>query len=226
KITGCHKLSQKQCNRLEKTGMDFCPDATCESKRIAAKTWDGEPTYLLLFRIPYHATRVVRTVNGKVYRRIGDSIKQLTPEQINELSIDKRERDHETEPVELSYPGDFDMGLVRKFIDNYRRVYHPEGMSDLRLLEHNRLGKVQEGKLKPNVACALLFAKDPISLFPGCMVRFLRYEGEEERTGEPALCTTCSRAQQSAAVLSTWCIMRGEEYNVVKSEFIEGPIPT
>ena len=34
------------------------------------------------------------------------------------------------------------------------------------------------------MACSLLFAKDPRIKFPGCYVRFLRFDGETEGTGE------------------------------------------
>jgi ATP-dependent DNA helicase RecG len=60
------------------------------------------------------------------------------------------------------------------------------------------LGKIENDVFVPNVACAILFAKDPNALFPGCSVRFLRYEGETEQTGE--------------------------RYNVVKDVWLEGCI--
>ncbi|MCU1272179.1 MAG: hypothetical protein JWN74_3473 [Acidobacteriaceae bacterium] len=36
---------------------------------------------------------------------------------------------------------------------------------------------------QPNVACTLLFARDPLRKFPGCKTRLLRFEGEHEHTG-------------------------------------------
>jgi ATP-dependent DNA helicase RecG len=58
---------------------------------------------------------------------------------------------------------------------------------------------VKQGEFLPNVACALLFAKDPTMLFAGCKVRCLRYAGEFEQTGK--------------------------NYNVVKDYSAEGTIP-
>ena len=51
----------------------------------------------------------------------------------------------------------------------------------------------------PNTACALLFAKDPRLKFPGCFVRFLRFDGETEGTGE--------------------------KFNAIKDIHVEGSIP-
>jgi ATP-dependent DNA helicase RecG len=52
---------------------------------------------------------------------------------------------------------------------------------------------------EPNLACALLFAKDPQLVVPGCKIRFLRFDGTTEKTGK--------------------------EHNAVKSAWIEGPVP-
>ena len=51
----------------------------------------------------------------------------------------------------------------------------------------------------PNTACALAFALDPVSLFPGCQIRFLRIDGESE--------------------------LSGASYNVIKTVPMEGPVP-
>jgi ATP-dependent DNA helicase RecG len=61
------------------------------------------------------------------------------------------------------------------------------------------LGTISKGEFVPNLACALLFAKDPQLVAPGCRVRFLRYMGTVEKTGE--------------------------EYNVIKDIVIDGTVP-
>ena len=67
------------------------------------------------------------------------------------------------------------------------------------ILVQRRLGKIENGTFIPNVACALLFAKDPRVIFPGCYIRFLRFEGEIEKTGT--------------------------DYNAIKDMFLEGNVP-
>ena len=103
------------------------------------------------------------------------------------------------ESVSLRYPNDFREDLIGIFVDGVKKVRKLEQPhSGEEILEHRRLGKLEQGKFVPNVACALLFAKDPNGLFPGCSIRFLRYEGEIEQTGE--------------------------RYNVVKDVWLEGCI--
>ena len=38
--SGCSQLAQKGINRLERTGMEYCPDARFDSKRIQAGSTD------------------------------------------------------------------------------------------------------------------------------------------------------------------------------------------
>jgi ATP-dependent DNA helicase RecG len=67
------------------------------------------------------------------------------------------------------------------------------------ILKQRRLGKIEKDIFVPNNACALLFAKDPNLLFPGCSIRFLRFEGETEETGQ--------------------------KYNAIKDVWLEGCVP-
>ena len=46
------------------------------------------------------------------------------------------------------------------------------------------MGKLRNGIFTPNNACALLFANDPQTVMPGCMLRFERIEGCEIETGK------------------------------------------
>jgi ATP-dependent DNA helicase RecG len=197
-VSGCHHLSTDNLNNLEKTGYTYCPEARHLSKRIPATTVNGDQTFLVLFKVDHCTHKVVRTVSGKAFIRQGDEKHTLTEEEIRELSIDRGEVQYEEEPVDLKYPDDFNMDMVQLFVSNLRTQRKAPHLSDVECLTLRRLGKMKNGRFRPNVACALLFAKDPVELFPGCKVRFLRFEGEYEGTGE--------------------------DYNVVKSEFIEGPI--
>jgi len=153
----------------------------------------------MLIRVFYREDKVVTTISGDAFIRVGDQKHQLTTEEIHELKIDKNQLDLEQETANLNFPDDFDVNLVGRFansIKSYRRLLTSH--SDEEILTQRRLGKTTTC-FTPNNACVLLFAKDPISLFPGCKIRFLRYEGTQEKTGE--------------------------QYNVVKDIPIEGPIP-
>jgi ATP-dependent DNA helicase RecG len=108
--------------------------------------------------------------------------------------------DLESEPVKLLYPGDFKSAEIGQFISFVRSM---RGLSDHlsteEILELRRLGRIKGGNFLPNLACALLFSKDTETVVPGCRIRFLRYNGIEERTGE--------------------------EHNVIKDEWMEGIVP-
>jgi ATP-dependent DNA helicase RecG len=121
--------------------------------------------------------------------------------EIHELEIDKRQVDLEKEPVALEYPDDFDHELITRFVDGVRKVHQPTSPDhrEVDFLVQRRLGCIRNDKFIPNTVCALAFAKDPVDLFPGCKIKFLRVAGEYEQSGE--------------------------KYNVVKTIPIEGPIP-
>jgi ATP-dependent DNA helicase RecG len=197
---GCHTLSHEKLNELEKSHADFCPDAKVQSRRVAVETPAGISSFVVLFRIYYREDKVVFTNSGAAFARVGDTKRQLRPEEIRELQIDKGQLAFEQERVALRFPEDFDRDLIAAFASEVRavRALHQKH-SDEEILLHRRLGRMKDGNFIPNTACALLFARDPLVEFPGCKVRFLRIDGEYEKSGE--------------------------QYNVVKDIPIEGPIP-
>jgi hypothetical protein len=98
---------------------------------------------------------------------------------------DKGQVSFEREPSGFKYPEDFRMEALREFAV---RVKARNDWSDDHtvqdVLQLLHLGKLQNGAFTPNVACALLFATDPAEKFHGCRIRFLRFEGDREGTGE------------------------------------------
>jgi ATP-dependent DNA helicase RecG len=72
-------------------------------------------------------------------------------------------------------------------------------LTDVEIMENRRLGRLSGDEFVPNNACALLFSKDTRRCFPGCKIRVIRYDGNEEGTGS--------------------------KYNAVKEIWIEGTIP-
>lgn len=200
-VSGCSRLSQSELNELEQVAPKYCPDARFESRRVAVVTSAGEPDFILLVRVSYREDKVVKTVSGRAFKRIGDQKRALGEDEIRELQIDRGELDLERETVtDLSWPADFDSILVTSFCQSVRQHWQLDGnQSNEEILQHRRLGRLHNGSFVPNTACVLVFAVDPLLKFPGCQIRFLRYEGESEKTGE--------------------------DYNVIKDIQVEGPIP-
>jgi ATP-dependent DNA helicase RecG len=189
-------------NDLERAGHVYCPGAKYESKRVGIVKPDGQQDFVLLIRVFYNDAKVVETVDGNAWTRLGESKKKLTAEEIRELQIDKGQVDLEREPSTIPYPSGFNLDAIQSFAEAVRRAgnlsaEHPKE----EILELRRLGKrTVGGGFIPNAACSLLFANDPVAEFPGCKIRFLRFDGEWEGTGE--------------------------RFNAVKDRLIEGAIPT
>jgi len=184
-ITGCSSCGTNHLNDLERAPVVYCPDAKYSSKQVPVTNYKANQDYVLVFHIHYRPDRVVRTVGNEAYIRVGSSKKKLTDAEIRELEIDKGQVDYEQELLDLVYPRDFDMNLVGQFLQNVHKSFgFTQPHSDTEVLEHRHLGKSVKGKFCANVAGVLLFSKDPAAIFPGCKIRFLRFEGEHEGTGE------------------------------------------
>jgi len=200
-IDGILNTSVSHINDLERTGDIFCPDSKYEFKRAPVTNEDGKPDQLILIRVHYNQKKVVRTTDGSAFVRRGDSKRRLTEDEIRELQVEKGEVSLEQENSALNYPGDFDSKAIADYVESViakTQLEHSKRIEDV--LSVRRLGKLSDGQFIPNKACALLFAKDPCREIPGCKIRFLRFDGKEEGTGE--------------------------RFNAVKDEWIEGTIPS
>lgn len=201
KVSGIEGVESSHISDLQRAGDVYCPEARYQSKTIPVVNQNGRQDSIIVFRVLYREDRVVETVAGEAFSRRGSSKRKLTDDEKRELQISKGQLEIEREPIALAFPDDFDQTLVKSFVDNVRASRQmSENHSTEEVLELRRLGKIKDGQFQPNLACGLLFSKDPQSLVPGCKVRFLRFDGIEEKTGK--------------------------EHNVVKSFWIEGPIPT
>lgn len=186
-ITGCSKSPIKYINRLEESWDVYAPDARCESKHVPVQNKEDGQDYVLLIRVFYNQKRVVRTSKGEAYIRLGGRKKKLSEEEIKELEIDKGQIEFEQDLTDYQYPQDFNVQLIQQYANSFRKEREGrlrEDITDEEILVLRHLGKMDNGYFTPNIACALTFAKDPQGKFPGCKIRFLRFEGEREGTGD------------------------------------------
>lgn len=197
---GCMRLSQSALNNLEKAAHNFCPDARTSSKRVAVANKNGQPDFVLLTRVKYHPDVVVKTCAGEAFVRKGDSKYKLSPDEVRELQADKGEVSFEQQDSGIPYPEGFDSNAVSQFVARVRKARElSDALTEAEVLDVRHLGRFEAGTFRPNIACALLFALDPLRLIPGCRVRFQKFEGETEQTGD--------------------------KYNAVKDLFLEGRVP-
>ena len=198
-ISGCKHLSQASLSAVESCGHNYCPDGRFVSRRLAVTNCRGEDDFIVLVRIDYVDGKVVQTHDGSAYERLGDECKKLTEEKKQEKRIDKGERSFEQEPSGLIYPDDFDRNKIAKFCSLIKKnVESREDHSNEHILQSTHLARFKGDALVCNNACALLFAEDVQTVFPGCYVHFLRYDGNEAKSGS--------------------------EYNVIKDRLISGNI--
>jgi ATP-dependent DNA helicase RecG len=198
-ISGCERLSQDQLSVVESCGHNLCTDGRFVTRRLPVTNRDGDDDFIVLARISYIDDKVVQLSDGTAWERLGDECKKLSEEKKQEKRIDKGERSFEQEPCGLSYPDDFDKNKIAKFCALIKKnVESKEDHSDEDILQAAHLAKWKGDNLICNNACALLFAKDVQTVFPGSYVHFLRYDGNEPKTGN--------------------------EYNVIKDRLISGTV--
>jgi ATP-dependent DNA helicase RecG len=185
RFKGCLSINEAGINRIEKAGKDYCADARYEYKRIRIVNECGQEDFIILFRVYYRNDKVVEDHSGEAFIRRGDSKYRLSDAEKRELAIDKGQVSLELEPcTSLIFPDDFDMVAIGEFTANVKTMkklrtdYTAE-----QVLRNRHLGQYQGQQFIPNIACALLFAKDPLLVIHGCAIRFQRYEGTERLTG-------------------------------------------
>ena len=115
----------------------------------------------------------------EVFMRVGDKSRKLTFEERMQLMYDKGERFFEDKPVPEAVIEDVDLGVVKNYIDKIG--YSKTPMEYLR--ENKGFVKEKNGVIQISSAAILLFGKNPQLHFPRARIRFIRYEGTEERVG-------------------------------------------
>jgi ATP-dependent DNA helicase RecG len=184
-ITGCRSVGPDKISEFEQVGPTQCSNARFDVRRIEAKRPDGSPDFLLLIRVYYRSDKLVETVRNEAFMRIGKTKRQLSEDEKREIRINKGQIEHEKDLVTIKYPAEFDELLIREFCEQFREK---RGLSGTQTREQilclNHLGMMRDGVFIPNIACALLFALDPRNVVAGARIRFMRYEGTEEKTGK------------------------------------------
>lgn len=196
-ISGCVGTEISHLNDLEAVRAR-CPDARLEFKRVPVN--DGSD-YVLVMRVYYRDDKLVETTSGDAFVREGDQKRRLSETEKREIRLNKGELDCESERVPLRFPNDFDVELLEIYRDEYlvKRRLDPGRFTTSDILKMSKLGREVAEGFEPNLACAILFAKDPRAIVPGSFIRVMRYEGSEEQFGQ--------------------------NLNVVSDRLFEGPLP-
>lgn len=198
-VSGCAHLSEARLQEVETAGYDMCPDGRFETRRLSVVNATGGDDFLILIRIYYVESRLVKLTNGDAYCRQSDRRRKLNDAEKEEIRISKGERSFELERCTLNYPKDFRTSDIANFVSRIRAERGgSETLNSDTIMQSMRLGKISDSGFIPNNVCALLFANDPREAFPGTYIHFLRYNGTEAGAGSA--------------------------YNVVKDRVLEGTV--
>jgi ATP-dependent DNA helicase RecG len=161
---------------------------------------DGHEDFILAIWVKYRSEKLVEATESMAYIRRGSSRRRLKPDEIGELQNAKGQVEVEREQVFLGFQEDLQLPVITQFASTVREMRRlPERLRVDEILELRHPGRISADKFVPNLACALMFAKDPQAVVPGCRVRFFRYNGTAEKTGA--------------------------DYNVIKDIQIDGTVP-
>jgi ATP-dependent DNA helicase RecG len=111
---------------------------------------------------------------------VGDKSKKLNFEQRLQLMYAKGSEYYEDTPVKWATIDDLDLDYVQGYLNKIGYTRNP-----LTFLRGNsKYVFTRQGEECVSVAAILLFGKDPQQFFPRAQVRFIRYDGDEERFGK------------------------------------------
>ena len=169
----------QKLNELLRVPFDFCvPTVKVEIEKVQCIDFKGRENHVLLMHIE-PSMEVHANQADEVFMRVGDKSKKLAFEERMQLMYDKGERFFEDKPVPETDIEDIDLAFVEKYIAQIG--YSKTAMEYLR--ENKGFIKEKNGKVQISSAALLLFGKNPQLYFPRARVRFIRYEGTEERVG-------------------------------------------
>ena len=169
----------QKLNELLRVPFDFCePTVKVQIEKIPCIDSDGKDNHIVLMHIE-PSLELHRTQADEAYLRIGDKSKKLSFEDRMQLMYDKGERFFEDKAVPDAQIDDLDLNLVKSYITKIG--YQKSPLEFLR--ENKGFLKEKDGQLQISTAAILLFGKNPQLFFPRARIRFIRYEGTEERFG-------------------------------------------
>lgn len=178
RIEGVDFESQK-LNELLRVPFDFCaPTVKVEIENIPCVDSMGRENHVTLMHIE-PSMEVHANQADEVFMRVGDKSKKLTFEERTQLMYDKGERFFEDKPVLDADVEDIDLDFVKSYIEKIGYSKTP-----IDYLKQNKGFVKEKGEsIKVSSAAILLFGKNPQLYFPRARVRFIRYEGIEEKFG-------------------------------------------
>ena len=170
---------EEKINEILEVPFRYCfPSIRVKSKRIECIDSDGFDNHILLMEIESDSV-VHKNQQDDVFIRVGDKSIKLNFEERIQLMYDKGERNFEDTEVVDATIDDIDIPFLKDYIK--RIGYSKDEISYLK--ENKGFLKEKNGKEVLSTVAILLFGKRPQDFLPRARVRFIKYEGIEEKTG-------------------------------------------
>lgn len=166
-------------NELLRVPFDFCePTVKVDIERVPCIDYKGRKNHVIVLHIEA-SPQVHANQADEVYFRVGDKSKLLKFEERLQLTYDKGERYFEDKLVPDATIDDLDMEQVKEYV---KKIGY--GKTPIDYLKQNNGFVIEKNrKLQVSTAAVLLFGKEPQKFFPRARIRFIRYEGVEEKFG-------------------------------------------
>ena len=170
---------EEKINEILEVPFRYCfPSIRVKSKRIECVDSDGFDNHILLMEIESDSV-VHKNQQDEVFIRVGDKSIKLNFEERIQLMYDKGERNFEDTEVVDATIDDIDIPFLRDYIKIIG--YSKDEISYLK--ENKGFLKEKNGKDVLSTAAILLFGKRPQDFLSRARVRFIKYDGIEEKTG-------------------------------------------
>ena len=170
----------KKLNELLRVSFDFCnPTIKVGIEKVSCVDEKGRENHVLVMHIDASPQVHANQADDVLFLKVGDKSKLQTFEERLQLNYDKGERYFEDKAVPDATIDDIDMAFVKEYTDKI-----DYGKSPLEYLKENRgFIKEKDDEIQISTAAILLFGKNPQNFFPRARIRFIRYEGTEEKFG-------------------------------------------
>ena len=170
---------EEKVNELLRVPFDFCrPTVKVDFKQLGCVDRVGRPNKVLMITV-HQSQSVHANQADEVFYRVGDKSKRLTFDERMQLMYDKGDRFYEDILVAGAGLTDLDLERVRAYAK--RIGYSKSPLHYLR--ENHGFIRMEKAVEQVSTAAILLFGKAPQQYFPRARVRFIRYEGTDEKTG-------------------------------------------
>ena len=177
-ISGINGMTE-HINDLLRVPFDYCiPSVTVHPKRIPCIDKDGKENHILVLEVE-QSSSMHATSSDEAYYRVGDKSKRLSFDDRMQIMLAKGVQYFEDYPVARATVEDLDLDFVSRYCE--RIGYKKDALTFLRTNGDYIISK--DGKEQISGAAILLFGKDPQRFFQRAFIRFIRYDGTEEKVG-------------------------------------------